>query len=103
MLTPTHTYIQLRFPVCRSCGALHLRMLDYCYAEYCQNCMDKMWVEAFYVRFAPVATDAAALEWAKEQRPDLFPGLLPGYWQELKERHPVKKKPKQRKERYASA
>lgn len=74
-------HFQPRMPICRRCGNLHDRMLEYTWASYCQRCDDEWIVEQFVA--APATQHMTAEElvhFIYERRPELFArGVMPGY------------------------
>ncbi len=67
------TIYQERMPICRRCGKLHDRRLEYTWASYCQQCDDEWTVEQFTAAPATQAmTEADLVEFIRVKRPGLF-------------------------------
>lgn len=72
---------QLRMPICKRCGKLHTHFLEFAYSALCQPCHDQWIVDTFATSAAAQRmTDAAALDFLRQRRPELFErGILPDY------------------------
>lgn len=77
---------QLRLPICEHCGNMHTHFAGLAYSALCQPCHDRWIVETFATSPAVQRmTDAAALNFIRERRPELFDReVLPAYWVLLK-------------------
>lgn len=70
---------QLRLPICKRCNKLHDHFLEFAFSALCQDCHDYWIIETFVLSAAAQRmTDAEALAFLRQRRPELFErGLLP--------------------------